>query len=103
MNHDKREKVKELFDAALRLTPTYWQSFLAQSCPEDDLRTEVERLLKAELQRGGFLEHSFLSDTKIAPDQPPTTCQPGDFLADRFRVVRFLARGGWVRCMKRMI
>lgn len=91
---DQREKVKALFDAALRLDPAARSAFLAHNCSEDDVRRVVEELLLSYDQAGSFLSHSPLSLHSPASLSSPKTFVPGEVLASRFRVTRFIAKGG---------
>jgi serine/threonine protein kinase/tetratricopeptide (TPR) repeat protein len=45
MTPEEWNKVKALFDAALLLEPSQRAAFLAEDCPDDSLRREVEKLL----------------------------------------------------------
>jgi serine/threonine protein kinase/formylglycine-generating enzyme required for sulfatase activity/cephalosporin-C deacetylase-like acetyl esterase len=95
MTPEKWEKVKVLFDAALAKPSEQRLHYLQETCAEEDLRAEVVRLL-AEFEDAG----SFLS--KRAPSGPGAVSAPrasgsyppGQILAGRFKLVRFLARGG---------
>ena len=90
---DKWEDAKSLFDAALAQPPEAWASFLAKSCPEQSLREEVERLLARHQELSNFLKSSSQNQGSLGECRPPLN-NAGDVLARRFRVVRFLARGG---------
>ncbi len=86
------ENVKELFEAALDTPAPERASFLLQACPESAVRLEVERLLAHHTAGSGFLEPPLR-----AFDGPAKRLQflsPGDLLAERFRISRFLASGG---------
>ncbi len=89
---DQWENVKELFEAALKRPAAEQASFLARICPDSTVRNEVERLL-ANHTAGS----SFLSSPLRASPGPPQTQQflsPGNLLAERFHIIRFLASGG---------
>src|SRR5215467_6425494 len=45
MTPEEWNKVKALFDSALLLEPSQRAAFLAEDCPDDSLRREVEKLL----------------------------------------------------------
>ena len=45
MTPEEWSRAKELFDAALEQEPTQRAAFLAQACPDDSLRQEVEELV----------------------------------------------------------
>ena len=59
MNPDQWARVKEVFNAALERGASERRAFVAEASAGDDaVRSEVERLLDAQLQSGGFIEHS---------------------------------------------
>jgi serine/threonine protein kinase len=58
-------KIKNLFDAAVQRSASDRAPFLAQKCPEHDLRQEVEKLLRNHDEAG-----SFLSDPAIESWNP---------------------------------
>jgi len=88
MTPDRWARVKEIFTAALDLRPAARSAYVAQACARDAaLRSEVESLLRAHEAAGEFMESG------VAPvARPPFT--PGQVLAGRYRVVRFIAQGG---------
>jgi eukaryotic-like serine/threonine-protein kinase len=90
---DKWDDAKSLFNAALEQPPEAWASFLARSCPEQAVRDEVERLLARHRELSTFLESYSQNQRSLSESRPPLN-NAGDVLARRFRVVRFLARGG---------
>ncbi len=55
---EKWEKVKALFEAALELEPAAAAAFLAEACPDDEIRKEVERLLANRPRLDGFLSEA---------------------------------------------
>ena len=109
------ELVEDLFQEALELAPERRQSFLARACGDDtDLRREVESLILADEQAGGFLARPFVGARSMEMD---TTVDRGVFgrsasgrprrlsrsehlltcsavVAERYRVIRYLGRGG---------
>ena len=89
---DKWEDAKLLFEAALEQPPDAWPAFVAKSCPES-VRDEVERLLARHRELSRFMESYSQNQGSLSESRPPLN-NAGDVLARRFRVVRFLARGG---------
>ncbi len=85
---DRWEIVKSLFEAALEEDSLHRSAFLAEQCEDAGVRAEVERLL-AEYEQAG----SFLSTPVLGCGQPRRLPE-GKVLADRFRVLRFIAAGG---------
>ena len=89
------ENVKALFESALEKTPTDRNAFLAGAAQDSLVRREVERLLAHHVESGGFLSAPVLSRSVSSFNSTfYPTFVPGDLLADRFRITRFLARGG---------
>ena len=79
------EKVKELFDSALKRTPQDRASFLNQACGSDNsLREEVESLLSAYAQSEG------LSQPAIPA---PPEAQPQELIGP-YRLIRKIGEGG---------
>src|SRR5579862_2194437 len=111
----QEQTVEQLFGAALDRRPEDRCAYLDQVCAgEPELRKRVEELLLANEQAGSFLERSplnpsaFQSDnTKLIPEatgdrgnrgapysSPSGRFEPGQMIAGRFAVVRFIDRGG---------
>lgn len=90
----KWSEVKELFEAALAVELSSRRRFLEQECSSAELRESVEKLLGAHEEAGSFLHHDagFTDDTNGAPF--PNRLAPGSLLLERFRILRFIARGG---------
>ncbi len=88
-------EVKELFAAALEQPASERSSFLRRAGSEETVVREVERLLSHHTEGPDFafdpLAH-LAAATRTKQEQP--TFSAGEILASRFRVIRFLARGG---------
>jgi eukaryotic-like serine/threonine-protein kinase len=97
MDPQRWEHLKDLVAQALELSPDQRLSFLAKVCGDDaGLRSEVEGLLKHHEEAGSFLEGSPSQDL-VAPAPPKVsqgTFSAGEMIAGRFRIVRFIGRGG---------
>jgi serine/threonine protein kinase/WD40 repeat protein len=63
------ERVKSLFDAALQLSPTEREQFLAENCSDEGTRTEVLSLLHNHESAGGFLQFSAAAP-ELEPEKP---------------------------------
>jgi Tol biopolymer transport system component len=95
------QSAEELFGEALELPPDRRATFLDQACRDvPELRRLVEQLLEKHQGAG-----SFLADPAFTPDGNTTLAvasttansgrfQPGQLIAGRFAIVRFIARGG---------
>jgi tetratricopeptide (TPR) repeat protein len=81
------EKIKAVFDSALEAAPEDRPSYIENACGGDhELRQEVARLLVEFEKSGSFLE------PLAGPFQGALS--PGELLAERYRVVQILGRGG---------
>ncbi|WP_263382583.1 serine/threonine-protein kinase [Granulicella arctica] len=88
------EKTKEIFDAALALPEQERQAYLFESTAGDsDLRADVEELLAADAEAGGFLDSPWAVEPQPVVEQLPHF-HPGDMISSRFRVMRLLGNGG---------
>lgn len=90
---EKWETVKTLFAAALELPAEKRPAFLRLECADSTLRQEVDRLLIEHGQAGSTLSHA-----PFGNPAPPRHLSPrfesGKILAERFRILRFVAAGG---------
>lgn len=101
-----RQPVERLFADALELAPGEQQAFLDQACGGDlTLRRLVEELLREDERAGSFLRLPIVgkkpgtttaSGASDHPMEAPVTQRfaVGEIIAQRFLVVRFIARGG---------
>ena len=105
-----QQSVEELFGAALECPPEERGALLDRCCANaPELRRLVEELLLANSQAGSFLEkpHPALLQARLAAPaaheivmipaaqaSPRGRFEPGQVIAGRFTVVRFLACGG---------
>ncbi|MGA2534960.1 MAG: tetratricopeptide repeat protein [Terracidiphilus sp.] len=89
------EKVKALFEDALEKTPAERTSYIAVAEHDSQVRSEVERLLAHHVESGGLLSQpGFSFSLSPAGPEPGHSFAAGDVVAARFRILRFLARGG---------
>src|SRR6266478_4835021 len=87
------ETIKALFEAAVEKPAAERPSFLVSASQDAVVIREVERLLANHDEAGSFLSSPAAAGAAYGSDGPPSF-SPGDLLADRFRVTRFIARGG---------
>src|SRR5688572_13247492 len=93
MNPDRWRRVKEVFHLALDRAPRERAAFLDDACAgESELRAEVERLLTAHADAGGFIETSPVPGLFRRPVQP-TAILTGRAL-DHYNVGRLIGAGG---------
>ena len=89
------EKVKTLFESALEMPPAERSGFLEGNESDAQVRMEVERLLAHHVESGGFLSEGGFSLPPARQDSETSqSFAVGDVVAARFRILRFLARGG---------
>lgn len=90
---DNHQKVKEIFSAALETSPAERTEFLKSACEGDeDLRREIESLLKAHNKAAAFLE-----DVSAAQVVRHSISKTDDFvgrLIGNYRMRREIGRGG---------
>ena len=98
---DPGQSAEELFGEALELHPEGRSAFLDRACGHDPkLRRLVEQLLMEDARAGSFLGHpAFTPDgtqtlSAVSPPASSGRFQPGQLIAGRFAIVRFIARGG---------
>lgn len=111
----QEQSVEQLFGAALDRAPMDRRAFLDRVCAgAPELRQRVEELLLADERAGSFLEKPLLISRADQSDSSRSTVEfnggrpnptgfdpsltgrfePGQIIADRFAVVRFIACGG---------
>src|SRR5277367_4816584 len=94
------ENVKALFEIALEKAPAERTPFLVGAAQDSAVRLEVERLLAHHVESGGFLSNPAASAIPnpnaktVSATAPSQSFQPNDLVAERFRIIRFIARGG---------
>ena len=90
MTPEHWQRVEDVFRAALARTPSGRVSYLEEACRDDDqLRREVASLLDSHDEAGSFLDAPAVDLSGEA-----RLFLPEQLVADRFRIVRFLAEGG---------
>ncbi|UCD76562.1 MAG: protein kinase [Phycisphaerales bacterium] len=90
MSDDQFQRVEELFQAAVDLTPADRKAFLAERCEGDPaLRADVEKLLaNYERAMGDFMQASPVESLAAAEDEPPARI-------DAYELLRKLGEGGF--------
>jgi len=92
---EKWQRAKELFDSAVGLRPTERMAFLNDACSEDDIRKYVATLLADYEQAGSFLSEAPIVKLKAtARHEKSERFTSGTIIAERFKVIRFLGKGG---------
>ena len=98
MSPDRFERVQRLFEEAYEIPSGERGVFLERECGSDaGLRQEVEDLLGAALDSEGLFanaSNAFDVLTNPADRTLPHAFEVGETLAGRFRIVRYIGRGG---------
>ena len=82
--------INDLFSRAIERATEERERFLAAACPDERIRDEVSRLLALADSAERFFE-VFSGDLAFAAEPQ---LEPGWLISNRFRITRFLARGG---------
>jgi serine/threonine protein kinase len=91
---DLEHSAEELFAEALDLEPERRAAFLDGACRgAPELRRLVEQLLQQNQRAGSFLAQPLLTPETVTTVNS-SRFQPGQLIANRFHVIRFIARGG---------
>lgn len=85
MNPDRRQRVEEIFEAALGLPVEERSAFVADASPDETLERQVTELLMAHERAEGVLER---------PAAPPVPSLPPGFRVGPYRIMGELGRGG---------
>ncbi len=95
MTQERWEKLKEIFGKALELPPNERETFVREAADDDpELLSELLRLLEESDRESNLLSRpAFIHARPLVIDAGPRF-SPGAVLAGRFRIVRFIARGG---------
>jgi eukaryotic-like serine/threonine-protein kinase len=95
MTPETWEKVKVLYEAALEKPSEQRIRYLMEVCSQDDLRSEVIRLLANFEEAGSFVSQSLFAGIDSLTTKSEAGFLPsGQVLAGRFKLKRFIARGG---------
>lgn len=95
IDQDKWKRIKELFEAARKEKPSRRLSFLAQSCPEEELRLFLEKMLLYDEKPVDFLSNPYPNIAALVQETADeSTFKEGQLLTDRFQISHFIAKGG---------
>ncbi|MBA3693516.1 MAG: hypothetical protein H0W77_08785, partial [Acidobacteria bacterium] len=94
MNPEQWQKVKEIFDAALKREPNELSSFLDKACDgNQELRREVEILLASSENVGSFMEQAAIGEVAEMFVGAENNLQIGESL-NHYRILSHLGAGG---------
>src|ERR1017187_8679540 len=89
MTRDRWRRVNELFHAAREMPETQREDYLRGECGDDTgLVSEVRGMLREDSQSG------MLDRPPVTPPPSESVFSPGQMVSGRYRIVRFLGRGG---------
>jgi eukaryotic-like serine/threonine-protein kinase len=92
--HHPKPSAEELFAEALEVPPERRSAFLDQACRDTpELRPLVDQLLAEHKRAGKFMLHP-AAPTTLNPSLNAGRFHAGQLIAERFAIVRFIARGG---------
>jgi serine/threonine protein kinase/tetratricopeptide (TPR) repeat protein len=87
-------RLKTVFFAAQDLEPGSRQAYIREACAGDaELEAEVLRLLELDARAGSFLQTPAVGGLSSSEPALPL-CSEGDVLANRFRIISLIGRGG---------
>lgn len=88
------QEVKEIFCAALRLTPAEREQFLNESCKDDeDLRSEVESMLASSDAAGSFMQNPAVGEIAEVFAEIKEKLQVNQNLS-HYKILKLLSAGG---------
>jgi serine/threonine-protein kinase len=94
MTPEQYRRVGELYHSALELAPAACADFLAEACGDDEeLRREVESLLRAHRQADGFIAGQMAGAVAELATQPQTSSLVGQSIG-HYQVLSLLGAGG---------
>lgn len=92
---DQWQRIEQLFQAALELTPSQRPVFLAEACHGDEaLHHEVASLLVYQGAAGGLIQSAVHAAAGLLPTHDKARFTPGTTLNKRYRIIGLLGRGG---------
>src|SRR5665811_2364492 len=95
MTPERWQRIREVFHSACGQPPTQAEAFVRAQCGQDaEMCSEILRMV-GEHARGGMLDNSPWEATTVTKPAPaPPVFSLGQLVSGRYRIVRFLGRGG---------
>src|SRR5260370_4815286 len=95
MTRDRWEKLKQIFGDALEHDTAEREEFVRAAVQGDaELLSELLRMLEESDRESGPLSRPALAGARPLRQEEPPRFAPNTTLARRFRIIRFIARGG---------
>jgi hypothetical protein len=87
------ERLKPLFDAAIKMPATERDRFVDEVCSDDlELKNELAALLKANDEHTGLVNAPVVNLRDLFPES--RSFSAGELILDRFHIVRYVGGGG---------
>jgi serine/threonine protein kinase/tetratricopeptide (TPR) repeat protein len=93
MNAELWQQVREVFHAALEMSPEERSGYLDQACTNPDVRREVESLLRSHDDASNLLENPPVNLSATVPDADPRDPWIGKFIGP-YQVIARIGQGG---------
>lgn len=95
MTRERWQLLNEIFQSALDEPVESRERYLAKACAGDlGLQLRIKDMLRDHLSSSGILDRSPLDRSLWSAALPALTFQPGQLVAGRYEIVRFIAKGG---------
>jgi len=95
MSPERWQRLKDIFGDALELPPPEREAFVRRAAADDpEMLAELIEMLRESERETDLLSRPALADAKALSREEAPRFAPSTFLARRFRIVRFIARGG---------
>lgn len=97
MTKERWARVKAIFESALQRPVDARRSFVSQACGDDSsLLLDVESLLSGYKRAGNFMDQPAAAILAVSDDLSLNvyTFQIGEIVSGRFKILRFIGRGG---------
>ncbi len=94
MGEGKWQRVRQIFDSALKLEPDARRDFVKESCGDDkSLFDEVESLLSSHENADSFLEKPAAAELANVIEAPTRKLEPGKFVG-HYEIIKLIGSGG---------
>ena len=101
MTPERWKRVNELFHSALEREPSQRVAYLKEACDDDELREQVESLIRSHQQTGSFIDSPAVEiEPDLSKEDEPQLVPESTI--GHYKIISFLGRGamGWVYLAK---